>query len=240
METLARAQSKWIDLYRALRKDPEIGGRFTPPFVSVAPPGYNPSTVPTLLYVGKAERASNEPNVSPYRDGFDENPTLEYCRKGTRDFLDEIRAGTYKSAFWRFARQLGQAAAGQEKVDDLQNVVWTNICKLTDLHRGNPSGKLLAVQTELAIETLQEEIRAYDPHFVIFLSDEYADIIRQIVGDMDDTSWQREDVFSNWLWWRRPINGLPAILWTRHPERARREYLDACVEILKRLVRRTS
>lgn len=238
MQNLVKVQSKWLDLYRTLRVHPEIGSQFTPPFVSVAPPGYNPRAVPSLLYVGKAERASDDPNISPYRDAFDETPTLAYCQKGTTDFLDEIRAGRYDSAFWRFARQLGHAAAGEVRIDDLQNVVWTNVCKLTDLCRGNPSGKLLAVQTSLAVETLQEEIQAYDPMVVVFLSDEYADIIRKIVGDMNDTNWQREAVDSDWLWWRGPLNGLPAILWTRHPERARRQYLDACADALKRLVQR--
>ena len=110
--------------------------------------------------------------------------------------LEEIRAGKYDSAFWRFARQLGQAAAGEAEIDDLQNVVWTNICKLTDVYCGNPRGKLLAAQAELAIQTLREEIRAYEPKAAIFLSDQYADIIRQIVNDMNDTGWHREDVTS--------------------------------------------
>jgi hypothetical protein len=171
MNDLANLQSKWLDLYWALRADSQIGKRFTPPFVSVAPRHYDPHAVPSLLYVGKAENASGEPSIFPYRDAFEVDPTLEYCRKGTVDFLEEIRAGKYDSAFWRFARQLGQAAAGEAEIDDLQNVVWTNICKLTDVYCGNP---------------------------------------------------------------------LPAILWTRHHEQARREYLDACADVVNRLARRAS
>jgi hypothetical protein len=96
-----------------------------------------------------------------------------------------------------------------------------------------PSGKLLEAQRDLAVKTLREEIETYRPRLVVFVTGCFAEaLVREVVYDLQDTSREKENVD---LWWRRRTNSLPAMLWTRHPQGARRDFLDQCLNVVRKL-----
>lgn len=241
MSKLEEVQKKWIRLFQQLRCDPEIGDTFGAPFVSVAPIGYDPGTVASVLYIGMAERYLNDPEGLVDRDEFEREPSLDNRRRSTTQFLQtDVLGGGYDSAFWRFARRISNATASEKNIDGLQNLVWTNVCKLSDISKGNPTGRLLHFQADLAVETLRVEIAAYRPRLVCFLSNRYEKLIRRAIDDPNDESWHRQTIRSgnDWLRWRDKLDSYPAMLWMRHPERATNSYLDLCIQWAARLVAR--
>lgn len=223
MAKLEIIELEWIELFKHLRTDPEISEFVSAPFISVPPSGYGPIAVPSVLYVGKAVNGNGD---CTDRDSFLRRPTLEHRRTSTTKFLEQVKTGKYKSPFWRFAFRLSDK--------DLQKLIWTNVCKLSDLRDNRvPSGKLLEAQRDLAVKTLREEIETYRPRLVVFVTGCFAEaLVREVVYDLQDISWEKENVD---LWWRRRTNSLPSMLWTRHPQGARRDFLDQCLNAVRKL-----
>ena len=210
-----------LKLFNDLQADSKIGEHVTAPFVSVTPSGYDPSVNPCILYVGKAEGGYGAED----RDKFLQCPTIDQLRKATIKFLEKVNAGkcnTQFSQFWHLAKLLSN--------NKLQNLVWTNICKLSVIGKnGNPTGTLFEVQKDLAIRTLKAEIETYRPRLVIFVTSDYAEsLIRKLVGDCKDISWTKEN---DKLWWRKRTKDFPGMLWTLHPERKPRVLRDRIVQI---------
>jgi hypothetical protein len=188
-------------------------GRIAAPFLSVRPAGYDPMAVPSILYVGKAT-AGNW-----WRRSFLSSPTVRERHQCTAKFLEEwVRNGRYNSAFWSFAHALSErvAVATHSTIQPLQNLVWTNICKIGVL-RGNPAGRILRAQSELAVASLRSEIKTYRPKLVVFMTGDFGEqLVDAVVGDCEQKTWHKErghDLF----WWRKPIGSMPAVLWAHHP-----------------------
>ena len=122
----------WLALFGERRGRPGPNDHLAPPFLSVAPDGYDPSLSPTVLYVGKATRGNWWEDVSePSHD-----PTSEQCRRAASAFVKtRIVSDKYRPAFWRFAHSRSNAAG--QGVTALQNLIWSNIAKL-GLKDGNP------------------------------------------------------------------------------------------------------
>jgi hypothetical protein len=205
---------------------PPMRGRIAAPFLSVAPADYDPIAVPSVLCVGKATAGEWG------RRRFLHSPTVEERRQCTTDFLNDlVKTGEYTSSFWRFARSLSErlAVATGCPIQPLQNLVWSNICKIGVLH-GNPTGKILRAQSELAVASLRLEIEVYRPKLVVFVTGDFGEqLIDAVVGDRQQDTWQKERG-NELFWWRKRVGNMPALLWTYHPERKPRSTVETWIQ----------
>lgn len=233
---VSEIELNWLSLFDTFFGHPPVRGRIAAPFLSVPPADYDPIAVPSILYVGKATAGSW------YITRFLRSRTVNDRRQCTADFLERyVKTGGYSSAFWRFAHTLSErlATTGHCRIQPLQNLVWTNICKI-GVRQGNPTGYVVRAQSELAVESLRFEIKIYRPRLVVFVTGDYAaEIVDAVVRDSDRQTWHKErggDLF----WWREPMGNVPAVLWAYHPERKPISVLDAWLEQAMRLVRMTA
>jgi hypothetical protein len=213
MSELDQAQRECIELFN--RGGSELPGvELAAPFLSVPPKNYDPAAIPSVLYVGKATGGDW------YRDSFVRSPTVRERRLTTTSFLDQdVKTGSYRSAFWDFALKLSAQVAeiNSSAVEPLQNIVWTNISKI-GVCSGNPGGACLKAQRELSVRTLRLEITEYDPTLIVFVTGAYGeDIVAEIAGDIHQTGWSKEHD-DDWFWWRSAADGMPQIFWTGHPQ----------------------
>ena len=209
---LAEVETRWLKLFHELRvRRGQDRGPIARLFLSVRPHGYNPSALPSVLYIGKATNGSWNPTCDQ------RSVTVENTREYTRHFLDR-EAKTYTSAFWRFARELSErmvAATGGENIRPFQNLVWTNLCKIGVAH-GTPSGTIRLAQRGLAVETLRLEIEAYDPKLIVLVTGDFEDeLIAELARDPSWKSWHKSRQQG---WWREATGKMPAILWIGHPQ----------------------
>jgi hypothetical protein len=167
---------------------------------------------------------------------FLSSPTVTERHEFTADFLEEeINTGEYSSAFWRFAHDLSKQVAltSHRPIRGLQNLVWTNLCKI-GVVRNNPSGEILQAQGDLATECQRLEIQTYRPKLIVLVTGDYADhLVTAAFGEQ--IPWHKEDGPQG-FWWREAIEDLPAILWTYRPERKRQNLLEIWLKEASRLV----
>ncbi|MGD0191681.1 MAG: hypothetical protein ABSD74_13150 [Rhizomicrobium sp.] len=225
--SLIQIQSRWVQLFQLMDSDPSLtNSRLAGPFVSVPPAAWDASRK-NVLYVGKAT------HKDWFKEKFVRSPVLETCRSSTVEFLQEVYDGNENRAFWRFARRLSEIASGTDQAN-LQNLVWSNIAKV-GVTSGNPTGRYLAYQHELAVETLRAEIDEYRPSLVVFVTSSYAEeVIRDLVDD-DDATWQKKED-ADLPWYRRAQAGLPSMLWLHHPQRKPLATLDVWLSVAKGLL----
>ena len=214
MTRLEQMEEKWINLSDAWNSDAD---HLAAPFLSI------PAIArPSILYIGKAT------GKDWYRKEF-RSHSLE-CMEArlierhecTKNFLNLVCTdkGEYDSAFWRHARSLSTQAAmiWNQKVERLQNLAWTNICKVGAV-KGNPSGKLREAQRTIAADTLRLEAELYRPSLIYFVTWNFEeDVVDQFIGENSEQSWRKERE-NEYIWWRPAMNGQPPMLWTQHPER---------------------
>jgi hypothetical protein len=229
--SMSEIELNWLSLFHSIGH-PRARGRIAAPFLSVPPADYDPIAVPSILYVGKATAG----NWS--RRSFLRSPTVKERHQCTVDFLERwVRTGKYNSAFWSFARALSErlAFATHSTIQPLQNLVWTNICKIGVL-RGNPTGEILRAQSELAVASLRSEIRMYRPRIVVFVTGDYSEtLVDAVVGDCEQKKWHKERG-GELFWWRKPVGNFPAVLWAYHPERKPRSTRETWIQQALRLV----
>jgi len=227
MTTMLQTENKLLLLFHELlaRYPDRIAG----PFFSVAPANYDPMAVPSILYVGKA-------TAGPWGlSDFLSSPTVTERHEFTTDFLEEINTGEYSSAFWRFAHDLSDqiALTSGRPIHGLQNLVWTNLCKI-GVVRNNPSGEILQAQGDLATEFLRLEIQTYRPKLIVLVTGDYADhLVTATFGEQ--IPWHKE-CGPQGFWWREAANELPAILWTYHPQNKRQKLLETWLKQASQLL----
>jgi hypothetical protein len=212
MTTLHVLQEKWAEKFDRMRR--LFPGEVTRPHLTVAPDGYAPERIPSVLYVGKAV-GPNEPEL--------ENLNAMQLRQKTSEFLKRFASNQYRgSAFCDFGLRLSAALnrhAGHLEIAPLQNLVWTNICKI-GVCKGNPPDLVYECQRDLAIQTLRAEIAFYQPRLVFWATNTYRyDAVRETVGDEseNDNSWTK-DLGERGIYTRGPFNSMPAMVWTPHPQ----------------------
>jgi hypothetical protein len=226
---LESVEAQWMELFDTLCCDPRVKEQIAPPFLSV--PALETRSI---LYVGKATA----------KDGcWDEIPSgstpvrIQQGREYTKKFLIDV-APDLNSRFWHFARELNTEVAkkwNQQLLSPFQHITWTNVCKIGVL-KGNPKGSLFAQQRKLAIETLRIEIELYKPQFICFVTGDYGDgIIGEVVGDPKAESWDKTEEKSG-FWARRAANGLPAVLWTYHPQGKSTELIETWLKAACKLL----
>ncbi len=237
MRNVDSLERKWIELFDELRCAADTKDKIAAPFLSI-----RAAEERSILYVGKATAKDWYRDDSAFGPPHPINKEAMDARVKERyecaqEFVQNV-APTYNSGFWQFARELSAEAAKKWKVpfeSPLQHITWTNICKIGAL-KGNPRGLLFSKQRDLAIETLREEINLYKPQLICFVTWNYAwDLVREVFGDSTDEFWDqaRND---EWIWCRRPRDGMPTALLTGHPERKpenlRKKWLNTARELL--------
>lgn len=211
-------QDKWVEKFKRMRKlFPDL---LTRPILTVAPEGYAPQRIPSVLYVGKAA-GRNEADTEDLNAG--------QLRQKTKDFLRRWASEGYVGpSFCGFGLRLSEALKPRHachNVATLQNLVWTNVCKI-GVVEGNPRDKVYESQRELAIETLRAEITYYQPRLVFWATNnDYCDAVRATVGDESDASWAK-DLADQGVYTRLPLESAPAMIWTPHPARKPKTALD--------------
>jgi hypothetical protein len=217
----------WMEKFRGMDRDPKFAGNLNGPHITFKPDGYDLERK-TVLYVGKALGKRT-------RKG--DLPSVETLQNEFRRFLEDVVSGEQGSVFWNFALKLSERLATQEG-PRLQNLVWSNICKI-GVCKGNPGKEIFEEQKCLAIETLRAEIEYYKPSLVMWVTGDYrCEVVGQVVDDLNEKHWDKTLNAKWWFYQRKPMNSLPAMLWTYHPQGKKREMTAAWIDHACNLLQR--
>lgn len=211
---------EWLKEYSVMCDSREIdSAELAAPFFSVATPGRR---WPTMLYVGKATGGcwfrDSFLNCAGQAPGCRVSERIEL----TERWLKAVRSGNsrdYRSDFWDFGNQLEELAAevAGQKSQPFRHLIWSNIAKIGRRDR-NPHGAYFRLQKALAIRTLRAEVEAYRPSLVYFATgDDYSQVIGEILGDLQEASWDRTDA-QRGIWWRKAMRDFSPVVWTEHPQ----------------------
>ena len=216
--TLVSLEEEWTSLFRDLRTKnyPHIRpGELAAPFLSIPYAGYEPDGQDTMMLVGKATFNKNTSSMKDVEDSY----TIDRIKERTRRALDGVGEPGEYSAFTSFMLFLSNAAAREFKKEAprFRNLIWTNLAKIGQIGQ-NPSGALLRVQDQLAVDTLVAEIETYRPKLVIFATGYYCygrinRVIEKLTALSPDINFA-----STGEWHYCKDRHPPAILWTGHPQ----------------------
>lgn len=221
---LKKLWCEWIELHAVLER--EISDLAAPFFSACSRTKCNKR----ILLVGKA--TDRDWRADSYRDCLD-RPIDEVIQERLRQNLDLVQSRGNGKAFWNFFCRL----ADINSEFGLDSIIWSNVAKIGRM-RGNPRGKLLSRQVDLAIRTLRAEIREYHPALIFFVTGSdpvLSCIIHRTLGTLD-CNWIKSDERSADVpdvWWR---SGEPAALWTRHPQGAHNKEKDYWVKRARKLI----
>jgi hypothetical protein len=87
--------------------------------------------------------------------------------------LNELYNSNYNtktSAFWRLSKRLSEALTNNNHDFAINNIVYSNLYKVSKESGGNPSTGLMKIQFEKCSSILLEEINYYKPHIIVFLT----------------------------------------------------------------------
>ncbi len=205
--------SEWLDLHEQLEGE---GLPVTAPFFSAAS---SEGPAGPILLVGKA--TNGDWGTSEFKSFSRRQKKAiirdRLCRN--RTFID---GGAKNSAFWCFYYRLAALALGAD------GVIWSNVAKI-GRKNGNPKGRLLTMQTELAIRTLQAEIAEYRPALTVFVAGSDPVMSDIIVSALNAPAkrWTKSERIRACtvpdVWW---MKGETPALWTQHPERKPAEQVN--------------
>jgi hypothetical protein len=77
---------------------------------------------------------------------------------------------TKKSAFWRLSKRLSESLTCNNNDFAINNIVYSNLYKVSNESGGNPSVGLMNIQFEKCRSILLEEIKYYKPQIIVFLT----------------------------------------------------------------------
>jgi hypothetical protein len=200
---LRQLQLKWFDKFDEMS---EIVSEdcLAAPFVSVPDKSVGPVRCGSILLVGKATDKCWRKDAFLQSRGRPPEKRLEERQDASKAHLAEMLTKP-NSSFWYFWNQLR---------DELKvPVIWTNLAKL-GVMEGNPAGKRLMLQKDLAKDTLKAEIEEYKPSMVFLVSGTYAEkpIVFPVFGPSDQ--WEKPGDY----WWQQRTEEMPPVLWTYHPQ----------------------
>ncbi len=206
--------AEWQDKHARLSRQPRYRGKLADVFLSSAEDEYWADGVARVLYVGKATAGPYSPHIS-----------------------QNLYRGCNHSAFWTLARNIGKEL-NPDMHDGLDAVAWSNLLKIGVIS-GNPKGKLVEDQYELAVKTLKAEIKHFNPALLVCVAANYLDDILYEALELKRGSdgFIEEPVGSRYLYSRERTEALPAVLWLEHPERKRKEYVVAVLQRASSLVK---
>ncbi|MBD5173775.1 MAG: hypothetical protein HDT08_03960 [Bacteroidales bacterium] len=124
-------------------------------------------------------------------DIFDpNNPDRAFDRDDQMQWVDECAGDTNgynsnKSAFWRVIKNVSKAFYPN---DELQHIVWSNLCKIAPDGQ-NPSDALYYAQLPSACEIMKTEIEFFSPRHVVLLTGEgwAMPFLKKILGTDEPT-----------------------------------------------------
>lgn len=226
---LSELELAWLDLFTKVRRaEAEVGthpSNLAAPFLSTALPGYEPGGPGTVMLVGKATAGKNTLGEADVTDVYE----AATVKQRTPAVVEEVRSGEYYgSSFWRFARKLSDAGTERARshTEPFANLIWTNIAKI-GVAEGNPPASLFREQDALAVETILAEALFYKPSLVVFATSWYRygcvnRILQQLTGAKEGEGLSRD---GDWSSPRRA--GVPAVLWTGHPQGKSRAWTES-------------
>jgi hypothetical protein len=166
---------------------------------------------PTLLYIGKATYEECTLEESERTWTFEEL-TASY---------ESVLASATASPFWRnFDLVLGELVRHVRipPPASLREIAaWTNLMKISG-SKGNPSGRLAAIQRETSLAILRQEIVRLDPAIVwIVTGNDYAAEVHSVFDETADseTGWVRPEYP---FMYRVSDDGRRFVVWTMHPQ----------------------
>lgn len=235
--SLSELELAWLTLFTNLRCAEAKAGthprNLAAPFLSTALPGYEPGGPGTIMLVGKATAGKNTLGSADVADVYGEATV----KQRTPAVVEEVISGKYRSSFWRFARKLSDAGAEQARshAAPFANLIWTNIAKI-GVAEGNPSASLFKEQDALAVETILAEALFYKPRLVVLATGWYRygcvnRILQQLTGTKEGEGLSQDRDWSS----PRSANA-PAVLWTGHPERKPRAWIESKIVRAKELM----
>ncbi len=224
---------EWIELHetleRELKREENPNRRPTAPFFSAAS---RKKREGGILVVGKA--TDRDYWSDDYRKAVRKSP-----EDAIRDRLERnrkfVRCEGNRKAFWKFLCGLVDRDADPE----LDSVIWSNVAKIGS-HKGNPAGRLLSAQEDLAKRTLVEEVREYKSALVVFVTANYADKIINDAFGFTNKGWERSPRGAPdrevWLLRRSPAFPKVRFLWVRHPQGKTRKQIDYWTKKARKLI----
>ena len=84
------------------------------------------------------------------------------------------------SAFWRLVKSIAKKYL--EKEDWYNNIVWSNMYKISPWDGGNPNAKLRKMQSKICVDILNKEIEIFNPKFIIFLTSYWETFYLKSIG----------------------------------------------------------
>lgn len=210
---LMKIWSEWIDLHAELEGE---GLPVTAPFFSAAS---SEGPAGPILLVGKA--TDGDWGTEGFKSFQRRQERAIVCDRLrlNRSFID---GGAKNSAFWCFYYRLAALALGAD------GVIWSNVAKIGRIN-GNPKGRMLTMQAELAIRTLQAEVAEYRPTLTVFVAGSDPVMSDIIVSALNAPAkkWTKSEGIRACtipdVWW---MKGETPALWTQHPERKPAEQVD--------------
>ncbi len=206
----------------------KFDGALAAPFWSQADASYRSFKLRFML-VGRA-------TSGPY----DTDEFLSQLKKSPVDALSErknlncqlVKTIKKRSPFWR-AFVAGSKSCGETK--QFENAVWTNLAKIGFVDK-DVDNDLFHSQEELAENTLRAELEEYNPtvvHFAVNTLGGQCILRATATKEKDWTPLAKEGPLNN-IWFLN--SGKLKAIWTRHPNRARRELVQAWTAKLQELV----
>jgi hypothetical protein len=227
MRSLRALQEEWLDF--------SLENGDAGPFLAYAPPGYA-KRKKRILYVGKATNRDYE------RRRFDESrdASKDERIKERLDLAESIfrsRLGKRGPSFWGLANELSTAV--DPVCHDLANVAWSNVCKIGGIS-GVPDSSAIARQSPLALETLQSEIKHFQPSVMVIVSGGFAEkeVTLKALDAENLKIWRKSEEEKNKkvdnVWWL--TDPLP-VIWMRHPRSSTASLRDYAKEKAVQLTR---
>lgn len=75
-----------------------------------------------------------------------------------------------RSAFWRTSEKIWSQLTSATETEWLDYIAWSNLYKISPEAAGNPSTGLCSIQREACISILKEEIKAFSPTHLLFIT----------------------------------------------------------------------
>lgn len=230
---LKKLWREWIELHEILERD----------FKREKNPNRRP-TAPFLSAAGKTKREGGILVVGKATDGdYWSHDYRDALQRSLDDAIDDrlelnrrfVRCEGNRRAFWKFLCGL----VDRDADPDLDGVIWSNVAKIGS-RKGNPSGRLLSAQRDLAGRTLIEEVREYRPQLVVFVTANYADKIISDAFGFTDAGWKNspKGAPDREVWWLRHSPDFPKarFLWVQHPQGKTREQIDYWTKKARKLI----
>ena len=129
--------------------------------------GKNYNNSREILLIGRALNGTEETNAKFIPESHNSKNVLEYNNKTqSTDWLKDYN----KSSFFRICKKY-LLKKGYSELDWFDNIIWSNLMKISPAKKGNPTDKEWEIQKEGCIELFKQEIILYSPKLILMLTD---------------------------------------------------------------------